>query len=379
MKFAALLKKRADWMEVTGPNSDIVITSRIRLARNVEEVAFPGWARKDDRVHILKDLQEKVSSLEQMEGAFSEELNKLTPIKKQVLVERHLISREHAAKGAGSAAVMNPGQTLSVMINEEDHLRMQSILPGLDLKRAFESLDAVDSALEKSVDYAFDSRFGYLTACPTNLGTGMRASAMLHLPGLVLSDQINQIIQAVNKIGLAVRGLYGEGTEALANLFQVSNQHTLGEREGEIIARLEKVILQIINHERNARKKLRQDSPSKLLDNIGRAYAILKYAYVIESKEALNHLSMLRLGIDMDVLPGDWATRVDSLLMEIQPAHLQIRAKGKLSASERDTLRAEFLRGQLKSLPEPDTFTLDDPNSLAEGEPQDPESELDDE
>jgi protein arginine kinase len=379
VKFSALIKRRADWMEVTGPNGDIVITSRVRLARNVESVPFPGWARKDDRVKILEELQEKVGEIEPMKGAFSEELSKLTPIKKQVLVERHLISREHAAKGAGSAAVMNPGQTLSVMINEEDHLRMQSILPGLDLRHAFETLDAVDSALEKKVRYAFDSRFGFLTACPTNLGTGMRASAMLHLPGLMLSDQINQIVQAVNKIGLAVRGLYGEGTEALANLFQVSNQHTLGEREEEIIARLEKVILQIINHERNARKKLQQDAPEKLMDHIGRAYATLRFAHVIESKEALNHLSMLRLGLDMNSLPLKWATQVDSLLMEIQPAHLQIRAKGKLSAAERDTLRAEILRSQLKTLPEPDTFTREEGDPSGQDESQAPESELDDE
>lgn len=379
MKFTSLLNQPADWMEVTGPHGDIVITSRVRLARNVEGVAFPGWARKEDRVGILEKIKTSVESLDVMKDAFSEELSKLTPIRKQVLVERHLISREHAAKGAGSAAVMNPGQTLSVMINEEDHLRMQAILPGLDLKNAFDSLDALDTALEQQIDYAFDSRFGFLTACPTNLGTGMRASAMLHLPGLVLSDQINQVVQAVNKIGLAVRGLYGEGTEALANLFQVSNQHTLGEKEGEIIARLEKVILQIISHERNARQKLCEDKPEKLMDHIGRAYATLRFAHIIESKEALNHLSMLRLGIDLELLANDWATQVDSLLMEIQPAHLQIRAKGKLSAGERDRLRAEILRRQLKSLPEPDTLNKDAPSSADGNEAQPPESELDDE
>ena len=378
MKFASLLKQPADWMEVTGPHGDIVITSRVRLARNIDGVPFPGWARKEDRVAILEDLKAKVESLHIMGDPFSEELSKLTPIRKQVLVERHLISREHAAKGAGSAAVMNAGQTL-IMINEEDHLRMQAILPGLNLKSAFDALDALDTELEKKVNYAFESRFGFLTACPTNLGTGMRASAMLHLPGLVLSDQINQVVQAVNKIGLAVRGLYGEGTEALANLFQVSNQHTLGEKEGEIIARLEKVILQIINHERNARQKLREENPAKVMDHIGRAYATLRFAHIIESKEALNHLSMLRLGIDMELLPKKWAMCVDSLLMEIQPAHLQIRAKGKLSANERDTLRAEILRDQLKSLPEPDTFTTDEQASSEGEDLQPPESELDDE
>ena len=180
--------------------------------------------------------------LSEMEDAFSENLEALSPLEKQVLVERHLISREHAAKGVGSAVVMNAAQSLSIMINEEDHLRMQAICGGLQLGKVFTMIDQVDSELEAMLDFAFHPKLGYLTACPTNVGTGMRASAMLHLPGLVLSEQINKIIQAVNKIGLAVRGLYGEGTEALGNLFQVSNQITLGETEEEIIERLNKVI-----------------------------------------------------------------------------------------------------------------------------------------
>jgi protein arginine kinase len=239
------------------------------------------------------------------------------------------------------------------MINEEDHLRMQSIRSGLDLRAAFAALDRVDSELEGVVTYAFDQRLGYLTACPTNLGTGMRASAMLHLPGLVLSEQVNQVVSAVNKIGLAVRGLYGEGTEALANLFQVSNQHTLGERETDIIARLERVIEQIISHEQNARRKLVEDQPHKVLDHVGRAYAALRFAHILESKEALTHLSMLRLGTDLGMLPSAEARMIDTLLMEIQPAHLQISAQRKLTAEERDILRAEVLRRRLASLPEP--------------------------
>ena len=185
----------------------------------------------------------------------------LTALEKQVLVERHLISREHAAKGVGSAVIMNRKQTLSIMINEEDHLRMQSIRSGLQLKQTFKLIDKVDSELEQKLDFAFHPQLGYLTACPTNVGTGMRASAMVHLPALVVSEQINQVIQAVNKIGLAVRGLYGEGTEALGNLFQVSNQTTLGEKEDEIISRLNKVIEQIIEHEQNARQTLLQKQP----------------------------------------------------------------------------------------------------------------------
>ena len=357
MDFDHLLDNPADWMKAGGPSGDIVMTSRVRLARNVRGFPFPGWARKEDRVKIWEEVRPKVETLREMETAFVEELSALTAIQKQVLVERHLISREHAAKGVGCGAVMDSRQSVSIMVNEEDHLRMQAVRPGLNLKAAHQLLDGVDSELEKGLEYAFDNELGYLTACPTNLGTGMRASAMLHLPALVLSEQINPVIQAVNKIGLAVRGLYGEGTEALANLFQISNQNTLGEEEAEIVARLHKVIEQIIDHERNARLKLQEEKLTMLRDQIGRAYAVLRYAHVIPSKEALNLLSMLRLGADIGFLPEADRKLMDQLLMEIQPAHLQVQAKKKLEPETRDVLRAEIMRRKLKSLPEPDMLS----------------------
>jgi protein arginine kinase len=361
MKFATLLRKPAEWMLLDGPHRDIVITSRVRLARNLEGPAFPGFATREGRAEAMQKLQPAVGALPEMKDGFSEDLGNLDSIRKQVLVEKHLISREQAAKSAGSGAVINRDQSLSIMINEEDHLRMQSIRSGLDLRVAYAALDKVDSELEAAVRFAFHPRFGYLTACPTNLGTGMRASAMLHLPGLVLSEQINQVISAVNKIGLAVRGLYGEGTEALANLFQISNQHTLGEKELDIIARLERVIEQIISHERNARRKLVEDKPHKVLDHIGRAYATLRYAHIVESKEALTNLSMLRMGSDLGILPPDLGRTIDTLLVEIQPAHLQITSQRKLSPDERDVLRAEILRKRLAGVPEPDTGDLQPP------------------
>jgi len=361
MTFANLLRTPADWMTQAGPYGDIVVTSRVRLARNMDGIAFPGWAKKPTRAELYDNLRPKLEGLPEMTEGYSEELKTLTAIQKQLLVERHLISREHAAKSTGSGAIMNRSQTISIMVNEEDHLRMQAILPGLQLHRAYEMLDRVDTELEPKVNFAFHPRYGYLTACPTNLGTGMRASGMLHLPGLVLSEQVNQVIQAVNKIGLAVRGLYGEGTEALANLFQISNQSTLGESEEQIIGELEKLIHKIIDHEQNARKKLMEEKMPVLQDQIGRAYAILRYAHVIPSKEAMNLLSMVRLGIDLGFFPREERKLIDLLLMEIQPAHLQTEAKRKLSAEERDILRAEIMRRKLKTLPAPrininDTF-----------------------
>ena len=237
MKFANLMSTGGEWLRGEGPHHQIVISSRVRLARNLKQRAFPGWAKKAERTSVLELIKPRVEELPEMQDSFSELLQDLSALEKQVLVERHLISREHAAKSIGSAVIMNRRQTLSIMINEEDHLRMQSIRSGLQLKSAFKLVDKVDSTLESKLDFAYDPKLGYLTACPTNVGTGMRASAMLHLPGLVLSDMINQVIQAVNKIGLAVRGLYGEGTEAMGNLFQISNQTTLGEKEDEIVSR----------------------------------------------------------------------------------------------------------------------------------------------
>ncbi len=356
MDFDDLLKKPAEWMQSTGPNGEIVMSSRIRLARNVVGAPFPGWATEAQRQEVLGSIKPEVEGLGQMRSRYSTDFCDLNAVRKQVLVERHLISRELAAKGPGSAAVTNRKQTLCVMINEEDHLRMQAIKPGLDLKAAFKLADRVDSKLEETLDYAFGNRFGYLTACPTNLGTGMRASAMLHLPALVLSEQVSQVIQAVNKIGLAVRGLYGEGTEALGNLFQISNQHTLGEREEEIVARLDKVIRQVIEHEGNARETLGEERSSMLEDQVGRAYAILRHAHIVSTKEALNLLSMLRLGVDLGYFDEAARPLVDVLFMEIQPAHLQLRADRKLSPEERDVMRAEILRDQLKCLDEPGRF-----------------------
>jgi len=354
MRFTTLIKHPADWMTGGQGEHGAVLTSRIRLARNLRRHSFPGWAKREQRAAALDLMRPAVESLPAMKGAFSHELCDLTSVQKQVLVERHLISREHAARGDGSAAVIERRQTFSLMLNEEDHLRMQAIRPGLQLTAAFNALSELDTELEESLEFAFDPTLGYLTTCPTNLGTGLRASAMLHLPGLVLSDQIGQVLQAVNKIGLAVRGLYGEGTESLGNLYQISNQSTLGESEETIIRRLERVISQVSSHEQNAREKLLEDDPEMVSDKIGRAYGVLRYAHIIDSKEALNHLSLLRLGGTLGFFPPETVMLCDTLLMDIQPAHLQLHSGRKLSPEERDAIRAEIVRSRLLSLESPD-------------------------
>jgi len=368
VRISDIFSDPGEWLRGDGPHRQIVISSRVRLARNLRNHAFPGWAKKGERLQILEEIKPRVEGLSEMQDALSEYLQDLSPLEKQVLVERHLISREQAAKGVGSAVVLNRKQTLSIMINEEDHLRMQALRSGLQLKNVFKMIDKVDSALEQRLDFAFDSGLGYLTACPTNVGTGMRASAMVHLPALVLSEQINQVIQAVNKIGLAVRGLYGEGTEAMGNLFQVSNQTTLGEKEDEIIGRLNKVIEQIIEHEQNARQLLLQKKRNTLFDQIGRAYGVLQRAYSMNSKEALNLLSFMKLGIDLGFFQEECRMPIDELFMETQPAHLQKNSQKKLAADLRDSLRAEILRAKLSAFQPPDFPANPPPDEPAKGD-----------
>ena len=336
-----------------GPHDRIVMSSRVRLARNIKDAAFPGWAKKPERVKILDAIRPAVETLPEMREAFSQSMDNLSTLDKQILVERHLISREHAAKSAGSGLVLNREESLCVMINEEDHMRMQALRPGLQIRQAWTAIDHVDSELEARLDYAYHTDLGYLTACPTNIGTGIRVSAMLHLPGLVLAEQINPIIQSVNKLGLAVRGLYGEGTEALGNVFQVSNQMTLGESESAIVERLEKVLAQIIEHEENARATLLEKKSKMVYNHIGRAYGILANAHSISSKETMNLLSLMRLGVDLGLFPGVDRSLVDELFILTQPAHLQKQHSEKLSAEERDLLRADMVRERLKQVSRP--------------------------
>ncbi len=337
----------------SGPNDQIVMSSRVRLARNLRKLPFPSWAKKPDRLRVLETILPAVESLPQLDPHFASAMDDLTPLDRQILVERHLISREHAAKSAGSGLVVNQEESICVMINEEDHLRMQALRPGLQIKACWQAIDALDSALETKLDYAFSPELGYLTACPTNLGTGIRVSAMLHLPGLVLAEEITRIINAANKLNFAVRGLYGEGTEALGNVFQVSNQMTLGESETQIIERISKALNQIIEEEENARATLLEKKPKSVFNHIGRAYGILANAHTISSKETMNLLSLLRLGIDLGMFKGLERSVTEEIFLLTQPAHLQQQHTEKLGAEERDILRADMVRDRLRSVQRP--------------------------
>ena len=341
-----LLKGPSSWLAV-GEQHGTVVSSRIRLARNLRGAAYPGWAGEEECARIWHDLKPILTGLDALQPSLAVEMNGLRELDKQVLFERHLISREHAEKGKGSGMVARQDEQVSVLVNEEDHLRLQALCPGLALDKVWSLIDRVDTAIEKHVRYAFSTRLGYLTACPSNVGTGMRASVMLHLPGLVLMEEINPIVKGMSKIGLAVRGLWGEGTEATGNMFQLSNQVTLGEKEENIIANLEQIVLEVVEHEKNARIRLMQEREMLVRDHVGRAYGILSNAHILSSKEALDLLSGLRLGIDLGIMESLDGRVVDDLLLWSQPGHLQKLEEKKLKMKDRDRARANLVRIRL--------------------------------
>ncbi|MCF7847502.1 MAG: protein arginine kinase [Kiritimatiellales bacterium] len=336
-----MVRGHGGWLEA-GLDNGPVISSRIRLARNLQDYSFPGWANEEERVAIWKQLSAIFDSLDY--GFVCWDMGETTALNKEVLFERHLISQELAVKDRGCGVYATPDECLAVMINEEDHLRVQSLQPGLDLVGAWQVADKLDDILEARISYAFSSKLGYLTSCPSNVGTGLRASVMLHLPGLVLMDEMDPVINGISKIGLAVRGMWGEGTEAAGNMFQISNQSTLGRREDEIIAHLEQIVLEIIEHENNARTRLMEQQSMTVQDHIARAYGILSNARLITSGEALNLLSSIRLGIDLGILKDYTRRQIDMLFIASQPAHLQKLENKELTPEERDAVRADMLR-----------------------------------
>ena len=341
-----LLKQPGAWLAV-GTDTGPVISSRIRLARNLREAAFPGWAGAEECERIWSAVSPILLDLPSLAPASAVAMGDLDELDRQILFERHLISREQAEKGKGSGLVLRGDERLSAMVNEEDHLRLQGMQPGLDLRGIWAQIDRLDSEVEARLEYAFSTRLGYLTACPTNVGTGMRASVMLHLPGLVLMNEINPVVKGMGKIGLAVRGLWGEGTEAIGNMFQISNQMTLGETEDRLIVTIEQIVQEIIEHEKNARTRLLERRETLVRDHVGRALGILSHAHILTSKEALDLLSGLRLGIDLGILPNMERRVVDELLLLTQPGHLQRLESRSLKPKERDRYRARLVRERL--------------------------------
>jgi protein arginine kinase len=348
MKLDDLIKQTCEWLKGTGPNSNIVISSRIRLARNLRRVPFSHWANKKQKEQVLEKAKQAVGASNYTKGALLLVMADLNNLDKQFLIERHVISKEHALRADHKAVIIGDREILSIMVNEEDHLRTQVMQSGFNLDETWKIISKLDEEFAKKLDFAYSQDFGYLTACPTNTGTGLRASVMLHLPALVMSRQINKVLQAITKLSLTARGFYGEGTEASGNFFQISNQVTLGHSEEDIIDNIERIIKQVIGHEENARRALFEQDKARIEDRIWRAYATLKSAHIISSKEAIDLLSPVRLGVDMGILKEGVGIRaINRIFILIQPAHLQ-KIEGKtLSHQERDVKRAELIREEL--------------------------------
>ena len=341
------------WMESKEGQDDIVISSRIRLARNFVDLPFP----------LRLDQKTGDESLQRIEAVCQEEmpvaLNKveftgfyqLSILDRRILAEKHLISPGHAESDSPFGAVLlNRDGSLSTMVNEEDHLRIQCLLPGLQLAAGYELAQQMDDFLEGKLEYAFDEKNGYLTSCPTNVGTGLRASVMLHLPAMQMTGQTGQILQNIGQLGMTVRGLYGEGTEATGNFFQMSNQTTMGQSEEDICNHLQAVTEQIVEQELLLRERLKIDLKHQLEDKIGRALGILNHARIINSTEALALLSDLRLGIDLGIVGGIKPYALNQLIVSIRPAHLQKCVAQEMNPLQRDIKRAEIIQEQIKGI-----------------------------
>lgn len=348
MKLKDMVFSFGEWVRGDGPEAEVVISSRVRLARNLEGYTFPAWAEASTLKATSEKILKAVEDSRWLRNSRKIDVDTLASLERQFLLERHLISMEFAREGQGRWLVVGEGEVISLLVNEEDHLRVQCILSGLQLTEAYHLADKIDTELGKNLDYAFSSRFGYLTSCPTNTGTGMRASCMLHLPGLVLTNRIKDVLKNISKLGFVARGLYGEGTESKGDLFQISNQLTLGWGEEELAYRVENVTRQVVQQEKETRETLLKKDAYFIRDKVGRAYGILLNAHLVSSEEAMNLLSYLRMGRGLNLLPPLSLRDLNELLFLISPAHLQIKEGRKLSPSERDRIRAEIIKEKLR-------------------------------
>ncbi len=348
MKLSDLTNHAGEWLRGSGPMSDVVISSRIRLARNLSGFPFLSRASRHQKQTLEQRLRDVILASNIAPQLLYVDLEQAPELDRTLLVERHLISKPHASAEGARGVAISADETASIMINEEDHLRIQVLRSGLQLEETWEQINAIDDAVEAKLDYAFHPRFGYLTACPTNVGTGIRVSVMLHLPALKLTGEIEKVFRAAKDLKLAVRGLYGEGTEATGDFYQISNQTTLGKTEDDIIGdfRLH-VIPRIIDYEMHARKVLVQDRSMALDDKICRALGLLRSARLLASEETMFLLSHLRMGVNMGRVKDVDLRTINELFLLTQPAHLQKLQGRRIDGDVRRAARAEYVRQRL--------------------------------
>lgn len=336
------------WLDASGPLAHIVLSTRIRLARNLEGMTFTVRAREADRRRVLEAVDRAWQRSPAAKGGVRFLLDQLDATDRQLLHERHLVSKELTAsaaeRGGASASAVYLSGSLGVMVNEEDHLRLQAMQSGFSLGQAYGALDRLDSELGAQLPFAFHPEFGYLTACPTNAGTGLRASVLIHLPGLVLTKEISKVLQGLTQVGLTFRGLYGEGSEVVGNFFQLSNQTTLGKSEEELLDHLGKIVRQVVQYEEQARQVLLRDAPTIIEDKVWRAYGLLRYARSLSFEEAMNLLSGVRLGVGLKLIPGLSVYTLNKLLIYSQPAHLAALEARAPNDPELRAARAAYVR-----------------------------------
>lgn len=341
------------WLDASGENADIVISTRVRLARNLEGYAFAGRARDGERLRILAQVRQAMGDIRQLRQGVMLRVDELPHADRLLLHERHLVSRELAGLDpqrpvrSGAAVYLTRGT--SIMVNEEDHLRLQTIHSGLHIADAFASIEALDTEVGERVPYAFHKEFGFLTACPTNVGTGLRASVLIHLPGLVLTKEIAKVLAGLQQVGLTYRGLYGEGSEVVGNFFQISNQTTLGRTEGELLDYLTRVVTHVIEREEEARRVLLRDAGYIIEDKLWRAYGTLRYARSLTFDEVMSYLSSVRLAVGLKLITDLSVYTLNKLLIFSQSAHLAHAEGRELTAREADLARARYVRGILAS------------------------------
>jgi protein arginine kinase len=342
-----LIESPADWLGGTSEESELVLSCRVRFARNLDRVPFPHRARVSNMKKVLDEVKRALTESPSMSGAIAIDMDAITPNERMILLERHLVSVEMIQNYRNRSLIVQTGERLSAMINEEDHLRLQSLASGLSIREAFSCIDTLDDELDERLSYAFSENLGYLTACPTNVGTGLRVSAMVHLPGIVHSNDLPQIVKGLNNVRLTVRGMYGEGSDAMGNMFQISNSITLGLSEEETVQSLESHLRKVLEFEKKAREVLLRKARSLLEDKICRAHGILKSARLVTSKEAMDLMSAVRMGVGLGILTDVSIAQLNELLIMIKPMHLQELYGRPMSPEERDTVRADFIRSRL--------------------------------
>ena len=349
-RFSVIFNRPAPWLPAARAQTvPVAVSTRVRLARNLADTPFPGQASLQARQTVLERVVEAAGMPDLLgPGWLAAEMSELGDQERQLLAERRLVSRELIRLGAGAGVIIRKDEVLSLMVNEEDHVRFQAILPGFRLDEAWRLADAADTAFQTRLPFAFRPDLGFLTACPSNLGTGLRASVLLHLPALVLTERLEPAARAAHAIGLTTRGLYGEGTEAVGGFFQISNQSTLGEDEPTLLHRLDTVIRKLISTEEDARRELAENRRELLLDQVGRSYGILRHAWLLSTADAVQNLSFVLLGCALGLFTALESRNLHELMVLIQPGHLQKAAKKDLDEAARDALRARLVRQYLQ-------------------------------